>query len=154
MLLGVNIVSAVESISSLGSAPTSSQSPIASVPTTNAVPLVFPNNAQLTADETATQSLATAINRAFAGGEATLKSGQTWPTSLRMSGSTVLTPSGTALVTLPAGLVATYQLSTDGTSYHIAVHGSNLVELATYDSGVNGFSWSCLANDTSCVPTN
>lgn len=154
MLLGVNILSAVESITQLGSTPTASQSPIASVPTSNPVPLVFPNNAQLTADETATQSLATAINRAYAGGQASLKAGQAWPATLRMSGSAVLTPSGSALVTLPAGMAATYQLASNGASYHIAVHGTSLVELATYDSGANGFSWSCLANDTSCVPTN
>jgi hypothetical protein len=126
----------------------------ASAPKNSAEPLVFPSNASLTADETGVQTLATALNRMYASGKATLAPGHAWPASLRMSGSVVLASNGARVAALPVGLTATYVLSADKSSYRLSVTGKNIAELATYGSGVNGFSWSCPANDRTCTPSN
>ncbi len=150
---GVNVASLVSSIAP-GPTPVNSQPAIATVPTTSSVPFVFSSNAQLTADETAAQSVATAINRSFADGAATLTTGEAWPTSIHMSGSVVVASNGDQLATLPSGLSASLQLSDDQKSYRIAVTGTNKAELATYSSAQNAFSWSCLADNKTCVPAN
>lgn len=153
MVLGIGLMSLAGSIGPQSPAAGSSPS-VVSPPKTSPEPFVFPSNSQLTADEVAVQTLATAVNRAFAGGNSKLATGQAWPTSLTMSGSNVLTATGKHVATLPAGLTAHYQLATNGSSYQIAVTGENTAELATYNSGSNGFSWGCLATDTNCTPSN
>jgi hypothetical protein len=154
MLLGVNVAGFVSSLTTPTVTSSPATSAIASAPTASTVPLVFANNSGLTADETAAQTLATAINRSFAHGSATLAAGETWPSGLRMNGSSVIAANGARLANLPAGLVASYQLAANGTSYHLAVHGQNELELATYNSGANTFSWTCIATDTTCTPSN
>lgn len=153
LLAGVGLTSLVSSIAP--TVPDASASPsLAGAPRTSAEPFVFPANAELTADEVATQTLATSINRTYAAGNAKLASGMAWPAGLTMHGTIVVAPNGAHLATLPAGLTATYLLNANGTSYHIAIAGTNKAELATYDSSANTFSWSCLANDTTCKPSN
>ena len=153
MILGVNVVGLIGTSDSQTASATSA--PAAdSFPTTSAEPLVFPKNAQLTTDETTAQSLATAINRTYAAGNARLQPGQAWPTSLTVSGTSVVAPNGVAIAQLPAGVGVDYTLSSDGTSYHIAVSADRVAELATYNSNVNGFSWNCATSDTNCTPAS
>ena len=153
MLTGVGVMSLVGSNGPQTVDSASTPAP-ALVQTTSPVPTVFPNNSQLSADEAAVQSLATGLNRTYAHGNASLSGTQAWPASLSMKGNTVIAPNGHAIAKLPAGLVANYQLSADHASYRIAVTVPGSSELATYSSSANGFSWSCLASDTTCVPAN
>lgn len=126
----------------------------AQAPEHSSEPLVFPLNAGLTAQEKSTQTIATAINRTFAGGASTLPAGKAWPASLRMSGSTVIAPSGAHLANLPKGETASYALSSDGKSYQLTVTGSNSSEVANYNSQLNAFSFTCSTGDSTCTPSN
>jgi hypothetical protein len=125
-----------------------------SAPENSLVPLVFPLNASLSSQEIGAQTLATAINRMYASGKATLAPDGAWPASVSMSGSTVVSSTGSRIATLPAGETATYALSADKSSYRLTVAAQNPSELATYSSGLNAFSFSCTTKDTNCTPAN
>jgi hypothetical protein len=154
VFLGGDVISLVSAVVPQQASAISTVPAATSAPRTSTEPLVFASNASLTAKETGVQTLATALNRMYASGNAKLPAGDVWPASLRMSGSIVLASNGARVATLPAGLTATYVLSADKSSYRLAVTGKNTAESATYSSGLNGFSWSCPASETTCTPSN
>jgi hypothetical protein len=118
------------------------------------VPLVFPLNASLSSQEVGAQALATAINRMYASGKATLPPGAAWPASVTMKGTVVESSTGARIATLTVGETATYTVSADKSSYKLTIASQNPSELATYSSGLNAFSFSCTAADTNCTPSN
>jgi hypothetical protein len=115
---------------------------------------VFPLNTSLTAQERSAQALSNAINNAYAGGGSTLPAGKAWPAGLKMSGTTVLSSTGTRITTLPTGESLTYTLAPNGKSYALTIVGSNASEAAHYNSQQNDFSYTCQDDDQTCTPAN
>jgi hypothetical protein len=154
VLFGTAIIGLLGSVSG-GMVTASANAPatvITASPSTSPEPFVFDQNSQLTQGGTVVQSIATALNRAYAGGGSTLTAGQSWPASLVVNGSAVDSPTGAGIATLPAGFTVKYVLSSDAKSYRVVATGSNSSELAIYSSATNSFTWSCLALDSTCVP--
>jgi Protein of unknown function (DUF2510) len=121
---------------------------------TSTEPLVFPANQRLTADGQVLQSVATAMNRTYAGGNPTLSAGQAWPASVKITSTSVVAADGTVIATIPVGHVLGYTRSADAKSYQITVADSNPTEAAVYESAANRFGFRCLPGDPKCVPTH
>lgn len=149
VVMGIGIVGLVSS--ALVPAPV--PSPAAIAPASSTEPLVFPTNQTLTGSGQVVQTIATAMNRTYAGGNATLSAGQSWPASVQFTSTQVVASDGTVLGTIPAGHILGYKRAADGKSYQITVAATNPSEVAVYDSSSNRFSFRCLPTDTSCVPT-
>ncbi|HEX4401565.1 MAG TPA: DUF2510 domain-containing protein [Galbitalea sp.] len=154
MLMGIAVLSLFDSAAG-GLLPTSSTTANAEVapPPASSEPFVFPANPALTADGSAVQQLATAMNQKYASGKPTLAAGQTWPTTIKPTGAQVTAADGSVIATMPTGDTVGYSLSADQKSYTITVAGANRTEVASYASGIDRFSFTCLATDTNCSPT-
>jgi hypothetical protein len=153
MVTGIGLLGVVSAATDALVPSSATSSTAASVtPTVSTEPLVFPTNQALTADGKALQQIATAINTTYAGGHSSLGSGQHWPTAVKFTSTQVLGADGTVLATVPAGHLFSYTLASGGKSYKFTVTGTNATEIATYDSGTDRFSFTCLSTDTNCVP--
>jgi hypothetical protein len=154
MLMGIAVLSLFDS----GTAvllPTSSTtaSVVVAPPPVSSEPFVFAANPVLTADGSVVQQLATAMNQKYASGKPTLAAGQAWPATIKVTGTQVAAPDGSAIATIPSGDGVGYTLSADKKSYIITVNGTNSTELASYGSEADRFSFQCASADTKCVPT-
>jgi hypothetical protein len=94
------------------------------------------------------------MNHKYAAGKPTLAAGETWPATIKLTGSQVIAPDGSVLANIPAGHSLGYSLSTDRSSYTVTVAGANSTEVASYSSAADRFSFRCAATDTDCAPTN
>ncbi|HMH58243.1 MAG TPA: hypothetical protein VK537_03590, partial [Galbitalea sp.] len=137
-----------------GGAASSTTATATAPPATSSEPFVFPSNPVLTASGTVVQQVATAMNRKYAAGKPALTAGESWPATIKLTGSQAIAPDGSVLTTIPTGHSFGYSLSTDHSSYTVTVTGANSTEVASYSSGVDRFSFRCAATDTDCVPTN
>ncbi|HEX3678796.1 MAG TPA: hypothetical protein VHU90_03665, partial [Galbitalea sp.] len=155
MLMGIAVLSLFNSGTS-ELLPTSSTTADAEVapPPASSEPFVFSANPTLTADGSAVQQLATAMNQKYASGKPSLVTGQTWPATITLTGTQVTAPDGTMIATIPTGDSVGYSLSADQKSYTITVTGANPTEAASYGSGIDRFSFRCASTDTNCVPTH
>jgi hypothetical protein len=154
MLMGI----AVLSLFNTGTAallPTSSTTASAEVvpPPASSEPFVFAANAALTADGSVAQQLATAMNQKYAAGKPALAAGQSWPASIKFTGTQVIAPDASVIASVPTGDTVGYALSADQKSYTVTVSGANPTEVASYGSGINRFSFTCAPTDINCVPT-
>jgi hypothetical protein len=123
-------------------------------PAASTEPFVFPGNPVLTANGSVAQQVATAMNRKYASGKPTLGAGESWPATIKLTGSQVISPDGSVLATIPTGHSLGYSLSTDHSSYTVTVAGANSTEAASYSSAVDRFSFRCAATDTDCAQGN
>jgi hypothetical protein len=135
-------------------APAQASTTTASVaPVTSAEPIVFATNQSLTTNGQVLQSIATAMNRTYAGGNSRLAAGQSWPASLKFTATQVIATDGSVIATIPAGHVLGYKRSADAKSYQFTVTASNPTEVAVYNSGIDRFGFRCVPSDANCVPT-
>ena len=154
MLMCVAVLSLLSSATGglLSPLPSAASAQVAAAPVSTE-PFVFPANQELTADGSAVQQIATAINERYASGNPTLGAGQVWPASVTFTATTVLNPDGSVLAALPAGYHFGYSVSPEQHRYTVTVTGPNRYEIANYSSGTDRFSFTCPPTDTNCVPT-
>jgi hypothetical protein len=152
-LLGINVMGLMTTAVAQLATPTApTAEAVAVAPQFSAEPFVFASNQSLTSDGTTVQQIATALNRAYAGGNSSLGAGQAWPAAVTLTDTQVMAPAGSLLATVTPGYAFTYRLAADLKSYSLAVTSGDGTEVAIYYSASDNFGFTCPSADAHCVP--